>query len=181
MKGIGGHQSANMRTDEWLTDPNILLKLGDFDLDPCSPIVRPWDTAKRHFSKMDDGLRQEWVGRTWLNPPYGRQVEVWLERLASHGNGIAMIFARTETQFFFNQVWSKADSVLFMEGRPYFYTVEGKRAKANSGAPVAFISYGKSNVDCLEECKIPGKHILLNYQHIIVVGILLGVIFKFKQ
>ena len=38
-KGIGGHQSANMRTEEWLTPPEILKPLGEFDLDPCSPIV----------------------------------------------------------------------------------------------------------------------------------------------
>lgn len=30
--------------DEWLTPPYIIDSLGVFDLDPCSPINRPWDT-----------------------------------------------------------------------------------------------------------------------------------------
>jgi len=63
-KGIGGHQSANMKTDEWLTDPRLIKKLGEFDLDPCSPITRPWDTAKHHYNILDNGLRQNWYGRS---------------------------------------------------------------------------------------------------------------------
>jgi hypothetical protein len=36
--------------DEWLTPPEIIKSLGEFDLDPCSPINRPWDTAKNHYT-----------------------------------------------------------------------------------------------------------------------------------
>ena len=46
--------------DEWLTPPAIIAALGPFDLDPCSPIHRPWDTAKRHFTRLDDGLSMPW-------------------------------------------------------------------------------------------------------------------------
>lgn len=160
--GIGGHQSANMRTDEWLTPPEILQKLGEFDLDPCSPINRPWDVAKEHFTILDNGLSKHWFGRVFLNPPYGREVGRWLNKLAGHGNGIAIIFARTETQFFWDYVWGKADSILFMKGRPHFYTVEGKRARANSGAPICLIAYGSQNVEVLERSGIIGRHIILN-------------------
>jgi hypothetical protein len=38
---LSGHQSARMKNDEWLTPPEILAKLGEFDLDPCAPVVRP--------------------------------------------------------------------------------------------------------------------------------------------
>ena len=41
MKGIGGHQSARMKTDEWLTPPSIIRSLGEFDLDPCAPLNTP--------------------------------------------------------------------------------------------------------------------------------------------
>jgi len=27
--------------------------MGKFDLDPCSPIKRPWDTAKKHYTELD--------------------------------------------------------------------------------------------------------------------------------
>ena len=40
-KGIGGHQSANMIKDEWITPPEIIYDLMPFDLDPCAPITPP--------------------------------------------------------------------------------------------------------------------------------------------
>ena len=69
-KGIGSHQSERMQKDEWLTPPAILSHLGEFDLDPCSPITRPWDIAKEHYNINDNGLRKEWFGRVFCNPPY---------------------------------------------------------------------------------------------------------------
>lgn len=170
-KGIGGHQSANMRTDEWLTPPEIIRSLGEFDLDPCSPINRPWDTAKNHFSFLDNGLIKEWFGRIWLNPPYGSECERWMRRMAFHNNGIALIFARTETKMFFDTVWNNAHSILFVQGRLFFHTVDGKRAKYSGGAPSVLISYGEENTDSLSNSKISGKHILVNAPSIIVVGV----------
>ncbi len=70
--------------DEWLTPPEIITSLGSFDLDPCSPIARPWPTAKTHFTIQDDGLSQKWDGRVWMNPPYGENTFVWMRRLADH-------------------------------------------------------------------------------------------------
>ena len=55
--------------DEWLTPPELVSALGKFDLDPCSPINRPWDTAKKHYTILDDGLTQPWDGKVWCNPP----------------------------------------------------------------------------------------------------------------
>jgi hypothetical protein len=159
--GIGGHQSPKMKNDEWLTPPEIIKVLGPFDLDPCSPINRPWDTARKHYSILDDGLSSPWAGRVWCNPPYGKEAEVWLKKLADHGNGIALIFARTETEMFFSQVWGRASSILFIKGRLYFYYVDGTKAKANSGAPSCLVAYGQDNVAALERSGIPGKHILL--------------------
>jgi hypothetical protein len=170
-KGMSGHQSAKMITCEWLTPPEIIKSLGAFDLDPCSPIIRPWNTAKNHFSTVDNGLLLEWVGTVWLNPPYGRQIGEWLNKLSIHNNGIAICFARTETEFFFKYIWEKADSVLFMKGRPHFHTVTGERAKANSGAPVVLAAYGNDNVEAIEESGIPGHHVHLSYTPIIVIGI----------
>lgn len=93
--------------DEWLTPPEIVRSLGDFDLDPCSPINRPWDTAKKHLTVIDDGLNQEWNGSVWCNPPYGKEAVKWLEKCAEHNNCIALVFARTETKMFFSEVWEK--------------------------------------------------------------------------
>lgn len=160
-KGIGSHQSAKMKKDEWLTPPEILKSLGSFDLDPCSPIDRPWSTAKNHFTIEDDGLSKNWNGRVWCNPPYGLEAKKWLNKLADHGNGLALIFARTETKMFFESVWNKADAILFIKGRLYFHHVDGTKAKANAGAPSCLIAYGANNVEILKSCKIAGSFIPL--------------------
>ncbi len=156
MGGMGSHQSALMGKDEWLTPPEIINALGVFDLDPCSPISRPWATAGTHYTINDDGLNKEWLGRVWLNPPYGSQTHLWLNKLERYGNGIALIFARTETTMFFNHVWNKADAVLFLRGRLYFHHVSGERAAANAGAPSCLIAYGENNADCLRKCGLSG-------------------------
>lgn len=159
--GMGGHQSAQMLKDEWLTPPEIVRELGMFDLDPCSPINRPWNTAEKHYTILDNGLNQTWHGRVWLNPPYGREAAAWLDRLSSHGNGIALIFARTETEMFFEHVWSKADALLFFKGRLHFHHVDGSRANANAGAPSVLIAYGTENVKALERVKHWGMFVKL--------------------
>ena len=160
-KGIGSHQSSNMQNDEWLTPPHILEALGTFDLDPCAPIISPWYTANNKFTIEDDGLKQKWYGRVWCNPPYGLQAAEWLNKLAEHGNGIALIFARTETRMFFDHVWNKADSLLFVEGRLFFHYVTGEKAAANAGAPSVLVAYGKENSDILKNCGIRGKFVNL--------------------
>jgi hypothetical protein len=134
-----------MGTDEWLTPPEILAKLGAFDLDPCSPINRPWDTARRHYTVTDDGLSKEWFGRVWMNPPFGREATRWMKKMAEHRNGIALIPARTETAMFYESVWTRADAVLFLKGRPHFHRVDGSRASFNSGAPICLVAYGQRN------------------------------------
>lgn len=159
--GMGGHHSHTMGKDEWLTPPFILKALGDFDLDPCAPIKRPWDMAKQHFTVLDDGLSNPWSGRVWCNPPYGAMAAQWLARLAAHGNGIALVFARTETAAWVEHVWAKADAVLFIAGRLHFHHVDGSRAPANSGAPSALIAYGKECAERLATCGISGAFVSL--------------------
>lgn len=134
-----------MKNDEWLTPPEILAALGKFDLDPCAPVVRPWPIASRHLTKKDDGLSLPWRGRVWLNPPFGLEALKWLRRMVDHGNGIALISARTETRMFYECVWGAADAVCFVRGRPHFHYVDGTRAKANSGAPICLVAYGGEN------------------------------------
>ncbi|OZI58738.1 DNA N-6-adenine-methyltransferase [Bordetella genomosp. 1] len=151
---LSSHQSARMKNDEWLTPPAILEALGAFDLDPCAPIKRPWETAKEHYTVADDGLAQPWAGRVWCNPPFGREAVKWLRRMVAHGNGVALIPARTETAMFYECVWGAADSVLFIEGRPHFHYVDGTRAPFNSGAPICLIAYGIANVAALERSNL---------------------------
>lgn len=167
MTAMGSHQSARAGTTTWLTPPDILAKLGgaeNFDLDPCAAPNQPWATARTMFTEADDGLAQDWRahGKTWVNPPYtNSEIGDWLSRLDEHGDGIALIFARTETAAFSRHVWEKCDAVLFMEGRIHFHHADGTRAKANAGAPSVFCAYGAENADILAACGIPGAFVPL--------------------
>lgn len=160
-RGMGSHQSHKMIKDEWLTPPSILERLGHFDLDPCAPLNPPWKFADKHYTVLDNGLAQEWEGRVWCNPPYGRSTGKWLDKCSVHKNATALVFARTETKDWIDYVWKKADSILFIFGRLYFHHVDGSRAKSNSGAPSALISYDKDNTEILEQSGIEGKLVKL--------------------
>jgi len=159
MTGIGGHQSPRMETDTWLTPPWLIDRLcGDssFDLDPCAAVGQPWKTADAHYTVLDGGLDRRWYGTVWLNPPYGRNTGAWLSRLSEHGEGVALIFARTETSMFFNWVWGRASAVLFLSGRLHFHRIDGSRAKANAGAPSALVAYGADGVRRLNDSGVAG-------------------------
>lgn len=148
-------------TDIWFTPKEIIIRLGLFNLDPCTELDRPWDTAAKHFTKEDNGLNQKWVGIVWCNPPYGTQTKIWLEKMAQHNNGIALVFARTETKMFFEHVWPKATGILFLEGRLTFCNQNGTPGKTNSGAPSVLIAYGSEALEKLKKSKIQGKLICL--------------------
>jgi hypothetical protein len=146
---LSGHQSARMKSASWLTPPEWILALGPFDLDPCCPPDMPRKTADVMLTEADDGLTAPWVGRVWLNPPFGSQAARWLEKMAVHRYGIALVPARTETRMFYESVWGIADAVCFVRGRPHFYRPNGTRAPFNSGAPIALIAYGTENAEAL--------------------------------
>lgn len=151
---LSGHQSAKMGSDTWLTPPSILNPLGEFDLDPCCPPNMPWRTAAKMLTEAEDGLATPWAGRVWLNPPFGQQAALWLAKMAQHGNGIALIPARTETAMFYESVWPHADSVCFLKGRPHFHYPDGIRASFNSGAPIALVAYGRDNTQALRRSSL---------------------------
>lgn len=71
--------------DEWLTPPYITEQLGPFDLDPCSPIDRPWPTAKKHYTILDDGLNKTWGGL------FGAILRMGRKLLNGSGNALIMV------------------------------------------------------------------------------------------
>lgn len=161
---MGGHESATAQTTTWPTPPHILAALGPFDFDPCAaPAPRPWDTAHRMNAEADgDGLALGWVGRVWLNPPYtSASLGKWLGRLADHGRGTALIFARTDTAAFQAQVFGRATAVLFLAGRLHFYTATGERGPGNAGAPSVLCAYGRDDAARLKASGIKGTFITL--------------------
>jgi DNA N-6-adenine-methyltransferase (Dam) len=158
-----GGDGATATTHDWLTPPELLAALGSFDMDPCASQYQPWRTAATQFTIEDDGLAREWSGRVWCNPPYGPHAEKFLKRMAEHGNGIALIFARTETKAFQEWCWRRADAMLFMAGRIKFRLPGGGTA-GTAGAPSVLIAYGGHNADALQSSGIAGYTVRLNNQ-----------------
>lgn len=155
-----GGEGGTATTHDWLTPPELLAALGTFDLDPCASQFQPWRTASSQFTIEDDGLARPWVGRVWCNPPYGPHAEKFLKRMAEHGNGIALIFARTETKAFQEWCWKRADAMLFMAGRIKFRLPGGGNA-GSAGAPSVLIAYGKTNAQYLRVSGVPGYTVTL--------------------
>jgi hypothetical protein len=183
-------------TIEWLTPPEIVKNLGEFDLDPCAPESnkREWEHATTSWSLEENGdslaFDCKWFGRVFLNPPYGAETFKWIAKLAEHGNGLALIFARTDTRGFHKEVFEKAEAIFFIKSRLKFYRywtqeVENKQTKAkhpiyktinmngdilnnntlilpNNGpnAPSCLIAYGKENVKLLENFKYLKGHLV---------------------
>ena len=163
-RGMGGHHSSQSETEVWLTPPEVLAALGPFDLDPCAVAApRPWPTAIEHFTRAEDGLKREWHGRVWLNPPYGGPsiVGPWMRRMAAHGYGTALIFARTETEIFHECVWGAATACLFLKGRLHFHRPDGERAENNAGAPSVLVAYGAGDAHALMVSGLAGKLVTL--------------------
>ena len=151
-------------TDSWYTPPHIVESLGRFDLDPCTMSVAPFRHAGTNFyyDRGEDGLARDWHGRVWLNPPYSNWVP-WLKKLSDHGDGIALISARTETRGFFDHVWYDANAVLFLQGRIRFIKPDGTKGPSPTLGSV-LIAYGKTNSGALVASGLKGKYINLRNQ-----------------
>ncbi len=176
MSNLNFHtESHTAYKDEWLTPPSILEALGPFDLDPCAPRrdVRPWPTAAQHFTGPRDlftpaddaealcGLHEPWAGRVWLNPPYGDETFLWMEKLAAHGHGLALIFARTETIGFHAQIWKRDHAVFFFLGRINFFHVDGTESD-RANAPSCIVSYSPADTESIQKSGLRGHLVLTN-------------------
>lgn len=167
-KGFAHERPHEGATNDWITPRYIIEALqrgfhGPFDLDPCASLTQPWPTATRMLTIVDDGLHAPWDPgcSVYCNPPYGPHVSHWLARLSSHGNGVALIFARTETVAWQSYVFGtrppyiKASAVLFLDGRVKFCLPNGKESKQTAGAPSALVAYGFS-ANRLRACGLRG-------------------------
>jgi hypothetical protein len=187
------HQSPIGASQVHLTPRRILDPLEVFDLDPCGNDPRPWDCALRTYTEADNGLALPWFGRVWLNPPFHRfQIAGWLTRMAHHNRGIALVHARTETEWF-NIIRDGATALFWIAGRVIFCRPDGSPQiitkptskhfgkTTNSGAPVVLAAFGFDDSDVLSELPAPhegaelsngmfGRFDPLVFQRFVLVG-----------
>lgn len=151
------YERSKNTSDEWYTPPSIFNELGHFDLDPCAARKPLWKIADTNYTADDDGLSKPWFGRVWLNPPYSRPLlERFVNRLADHGNGIALVFNRCDCKLFHDVIFKKADGILFLKGRVKFYSQDG-RQNGPAGCGSVLVAFGKENAEILRQCDIPGR------------------------
>ena len=151
-------------SDCWITPKWIIDRLGPFDLDPCACDPQPWPCAAESWT--ENGLLLPWAGRVWLNPPYGRKLGPWMNRMALHGNGVALVFARTDTRCFHDHVFPYASALCFLEGRLTFFRPGGEATPPghNSGGPSMLISYGDHFKNKLAQCRDIGAFFENNWR-----------------
>lgn len=107
----------------WETPKDLFKSLDDeygFNLDVCATP----DNAKcpEFFTEEQDGLRQDWRGVCWMNPPYGRGIGAWLKKAYESSlqgaTVVCLVPARTDTRWWHD--YCTKGVVTFIKGRLKF-------------------------------------------------------------
>jgi len=130
-KAFYAHTALSSADSTWTTPPDLLEKLYKlipvFDLDPCSPTTEKKLApvkAKNYYTEILNGLEFEWHGHVFLNPPYGRTIQSWIEKAQTEFSAgratsiIGLIPARPDTRW-----WQKhipQTTVALLQGRLKF-------------------------------------------------------------
>ena len=110
---------------EWETPQPIfdfLNKECDFDVDVCA--LPENAKCEKYFTPEQDGLKQEWRGNCWMNPPHGRDIAKWMKKAYEtardeKGSVVALVHARTDTKWWHDYAM-KASHICFIKGRIRF-------------------------------------------------------------
>jgi phage N-6-adenine-methyltransferase len=136
--------------EEWFTPVEYIEPVrsffGDIDLDPASSIeAQKIVQAKSYFTKDDDGLRHEWYGRLYLNPPYGPPIGNFIRKLCEEWQAGRISAAILLTHNYTSSAWfheaeDVADAICFTFNRMKFYKPNGELASPTQGQ--AFFYFG---------------------------------------
>ena len=162
-----GHVKGRRTEAEWFTPPSLFTALlGEgskvkFDLDPCSPVEGPvpWVPARRFWTSDMDALADDWTGQghVFMNPPYGNMTGPFLKRFMDHGDGIALVAARTDPDWFHEQA-TRADALLFLSTRLSYWErlcvhcVHGRSKHTSAAATGVEVGYCKARIGTEEGC-----------------------------
>jgi hypothetical protein len=109
---------------------------------------------RRRTSKVCGQCDNDKIGEypllVFVNPPYGAHTPVWMRKLADHGDGIALVFARTDVRWF-QDVAESADLICFVSGRIKFYKGDIVNQGGTPGAGSMLVAWGKRSADALRQ------------------------------
>lgn len=125
-----------------ITPDRIILGLGH------------WDTVVGEA--VGDTPDDPWVGRVWLNLPYGPDQRKYMTRMANHHHGTVFLGARPDTVLFQRYVLGHATAVLFLEGRVALIDRVTREPVKSSAAPRALAAYGEEDALALRRLPIKG-------------------------
>lgn len=109
----------------WETPQDFFNKVNEefnFDLDVCA--TDETAKCKNYFTPEIDGLKQDWTGVCWMNPPYGRGITTWIKKAydesKKHNSTIvALVPSRTDTKWFHDYIYNQHE-IRFIKGRLKF-------------------------------------------------------------
>ena len=154
-------KNKNVSSDEYFTPWELFSLLGQFDTDPCTSKNRPFDTAKIHYTREEDGLAKEWKGVVWLNPPYSSSLlNAFVKRLSEHGSGMALLVNRIDNLLFQETIFPHAASMYVLRKRVKFISPDGQRKSPMFGS--LLIAFGEECDRRLRDLAVEGKYIKLN-------------------
>jgi hypothetical protein len=156
-------KNPDVSPDEWYTPRWIIEALGPFDCDPCAApgSVRPFQIAPVCWTKDDDGLHKCWNGIVFMNPPYSREpLRSFCEKLANHGNGIALLVNRQDNLLWQDVIFPTAKSMIFMRHRVKFIRPDGSGGSPFFGS--CLVAWGDECDRRLRNSGIEGKYVVLN-------------------
>ncbi len=141
--------SQGKASDRKYTPPEItqliLAVLGEIDLDPAADDGKHI-SAKTHYTIADNGLKQEWHGKVFMNPPYSCSGE-WVTKLNSEflsgkvTEAIALLPASTDTKWF-QPLWNQP--ICFWRGRITFLDENYEVLKSPARQSHCFIYWGEN-------------------------------------
>ena len=124
--------------DDWETPQSYFDEINqefNFTLDAASSQGGGNAKLPNFWSVDDDSLSQKWEGRVFCNPPYGRELRRWVEKAYLESQKdycelvVLLIPARTDTSYWHDFIFNKADDIRFLRGRLKF-EVSGKSRDA---------------------------------------------------
>ena len=137
---------ANLHSDkdDWRTPKDLFNALNadfHFTLDPCSTHENA--LCEKHFTKVEDGLIQDWSGETvFMNPPYGSETSKWIkkayEESLKNATVVCLIPARVDTSYWHDYIFPYAANIRFIRGRLHF-----SESKSPAGFPSALVLFHK--------------------------------------